>query len=265
MTRHRRPRIWRLFTIISAYAALGSACALSFAFLRSAFATTFKWPTPYTFGYGPTSAQGTVWMWGSSSTFGWHVCRADVNDAAAPRQIVTPMGPVGWHVGPAPWWSIASEQPVPPSDWKPATATGINVILDHAFGWPWPCARYREHQLSRVPTAAEDAAMGLKSDGTQYMQQTLLLGSHRFAGFLTNFGIYDGYWPTNILWRGLAANTAAIGTMLALPHLGLITFRIYRSHRRRRSGKCPWCGYSRQGLAPDQRCPECGGAEPPQH
>ena len=262
MTRRKRLRTGRLFAFLFAYATLGAACAISIAFLRSCFAKTHDWPMPYIFGYGPSSTDGTVWYWTHSKRLGWHVCRSDVVDAAAPRQIITPMGPVGWYEGPSPWWAIAAEQPVPPTGWRPAVGTGIHAVIDVAFGWPLPCASYREHQVSRVPAAAEIAALGLRSDGTQYVQQTLILGSHRFAGFLTHFGVSDGYWPTNILWRGLAANTAAIGAMLALPHLGLIGFRLFRSRSRRRSGKCPWCGYARRGLASDQRCPECGGVEP---
>jgi hypothetical protein len=31
-----------------------------------------------------------------------------------------------------------------------------------------------------------------------------------------------------------------------------------RDRRRRRSGRCPSCGYDRRGLTPDAKCPECG-------
>ena len=253
-TRHR-------VVFFAAYMALGAVCALSFAFIRSAFAQSFDWPMPYTFGYGPTSREGTVWYWNSSASFGWHMCRSNVVDAAALRQIITPTGPLGWYEGPAPWWSIAAEQPSPPAAWPAMTSPGFNAIVEQAFGWPFVCASFREHQVTRGPTASENAALGLRAEQL-LVDQTLLLGTHRFAGALTSFGVYDGIWPTRILWRGLVANSLTLGMIFAVLHALFVIAGAARVAVRRRAGKCPWCGYDRGGLAADAKCPECGDVEP---
>ncbi len=254
-------RVERIAIVLTVYAALGVACAISFAFLRSTVAGTFTWPMPYIFGYGPPSDAGTVWSWNWSASFGWHACQTNVVDAAAPRQGITPTGPLGWYEGPAPWWSIAAEQQSPPAAWPVMTAPGFNAVVEQAFGWPFPCASYREHQVTRAPTTSEIATLGLKADDT-LVDQTLLLGTHRFAGALTSFGVYDGIWPTRILWRGLVANSLTLGMILALPHALYVIAGALRVAIRRRAGRCPWCGYHRSGLAADTRCPECGEFEP---
>lgn len=58
-------------------------------------------------------------------------------------------------------------------------------------------------------------------------------------------------------WWSLVVPLSHIATVLGLAALILWTIRI-RTWCRRRSDHCPACGYSRTGLSPNSRCPECG-------
>ncbi len=70
----------------------------------------------------------------------------------------------------------------------------------------------------------------------------------------TNYAI-----PIGAYWPGLLANTAIWTGAWLGPFLV-----IRAAWRRTRRGKCPECGYSRDGLA-DGPCPECGTAPKPKH
>lgn len=263
--KHDIRRVKYFLIMFAVYAVLGAACSLCFAFLRSAFIVGFDWPMPYTFGYGKSQAGGAVWHWNRSTSLGMHACSTYVIDAAAPRMIISSTGPIGWYEGPAPWWSIAVEQPFPDPQWlaQPvgsSTSPGTSV-LDTAFGWPFPCMSYRILNTGRRQTTIEIASFGSDPD-TLIIDQTLILGSYRFSGIWKSLGLYDGFWPTHILWRGLAANSLALGLILALPQACFFIVRERRAAVRRRAIKCPWCGYNRTGLLHRSPCPECGGVEP---
>jgi hypothetical protein len=57
---------------------------------------------------------------------------------------------------------------------------------------------------------------------------------------------------------GLALDTLIFAAACAVP---LETFRAVRRSRRRRTLRCPRCGYPRAGIAGGAPCPECGSAD----
>jgi hypothetical protein len=63
-------------------------------------------------------------------------------------------------------------------------------------------------------------------------------------------------FPLLPIWPGLLANITFWSLIAAVSVCGVPA--LHRSRRARR-GLCRNCGYSRQGLAPIQPCPECGG------
>lgn len=89
--------------------------------------------------------------------------------------------------------------------------------------------------------------------------------NHRSLVGLRTSGWYDG--PGRYKWRG-RWSSGTWGWSLELPlwvpllPLLLITIAAWRVNgralRRLERGQCPACAYSREGLAPDVHCPECG-------
>lgn len=66
---------------------------------------------------------------------------------------------------------------------------------------------------------------------------------------------------SQILWLNSAASIAlasAIGATGAIG--GWVLVRASVAARRRSRGRCPECGYAREGLSSETRCPECGRA-----
>ena len=61
--------------------------------------------------------------------------------------------------------------------------------------------------------------------------------------------------PLLPLWPGFAINTAFYALLLFLTWR--VPFFVHRTLRRRR-GRCPACGYDREGLDAGAACPECG-------
>lgn len=63
--------------------------------------------------------------------------------------------------------------------------------------------------------------------------------------------------PVGPVWTGLIANALLFaGSWASLAHLPLL-WTTNLAVRRRRKGRCPWCGYDRR-KSESERCPECG-------
>lgn len=115
------------------------------------------------------------------------------------------------------------------------------------YGWPQPAA-YSISDLSSL------------SNGTREVFSTT---GRQLAGFaharLSEKAQIDAVIPLQPLWPGLLMNTAVFLGTYALLLAGALAPGTVRRLRRRR-GLCPSCGYSREGLAGDSACPECGAA-----
>jgi hypothetical protein len=128
-----------------------------------------------------------------------------------------------WEPWPDAWWA-ADGFPDPPPD------TAIRV-LDRT-GFP-----FRSHWLAQDTLSPGNPAQRFVE------HHTLRVGTVRVPmgilpiGFAANLVIYAGVWWVFMLAPG----------------------RVRQVIRRRR-GLCTACGYSTSGLAPGQRCPECGAA-----
>jgi len=65
-------------------------------------------------------------------------------------------------------------------------------------------------------------------------------------------GTFPAQFPLRPLGFGLVVNTLFYGILIWLTGFG---FSSLKRARRRRRGRCAWCGYELRGL---ERCPECG-------
>lgn len=118
------------------------------------------------------------------------------------------------------------------------------------FQFGWPC---------RAMWGAEDSRSFGCFVNSQPAVNTMRLwnSEHDYSGFFWRYADepHSGRVPTGVLPLGFAANSA----LFAFAWIGLLVIpkRITRALRRR-DNRCAACGYSRDGLALDTRCPECG-------
>ncbi len=134
----------------------------------------------------------------------------------------------------APAWMI--EQVIAATDWRDYPLAEFTV---NDAGWPFRALRDTQSR-SRPGTEQRHGAFvlreGLYSPSMGLIERPIIL-------------------PYQPIWTGLIADTIVFGgawwVILTVP--GLI-----RDRRRRRRGRCPTCGYTLKGLAPNAPCPECG-------
>lgn len=244
----RRRRMRHVAVFIVLYMMLGMVSSVTF--LWAAVYSEWLDRSPSTkFGYSEVGPDNTVWFWQYYSRFGAYFCRTDIVSAAAPREAGPSHGPIGWRERRCPWWSVAAEENVP----SPARMVGYFVV-DYAFGWPVPCAGYRES--GGMWNSAEAEIAPWKYRGAVIVDENFSLRKRSASG-------HDVVWPTRVLWRGVVANVVLLALLWAAPHVcGWWVFHKWRAFARSRPLKCPWCGLDRTGLAEDAACSGCGGREP---
>ena len=108
----------------------------------------------------------------------------------------------------------------------------------HAFGWPARSLLSLQEQ-HRKPQSVP-------------MYPVTRYGRTFSIPFTQN---WEGVLPLRPIPTGFAADTSLYGASWWLLFLSIAALR--RGFRRRRS-LCPYCAYSRAGLAPSAPCPECG-------
>jgi hypothetical protein len=122
------------------------------------------------------------------------------------------------------------------------------VVLSEAIGWPMRCAEWHECQPQFISDTRGVVALG--------------------ARFRSVFGPGVGwvdllsgivFVPTNVSFVALFVNLLVCGGASTLAGVVIHkTMLAALSFTRKRSGRCPGCGYSRSGLAREMKCPECG-------
>ncbi len=138
--------------------------------------------------------------------------------------------------------------------WRPLGVAAIrldrptdNRILNREWtlietrGWPCRALLFEEHGARG---ARQVIVGGL---AVPHWQNKELIGWR-------GYGVTLPYIP---IWRGLLANTAIFAAAWSVLLYGV---PLVQREIRRRKGHCVKCGYDRQGLDADARCPECGEA-----
>jgi len=167
---------------------------------------------------------------------------------------------VAWGLG---LWSPTSRQEVPhpvvqpwpctvPDGWPEVSGLsvyrGIGIEFRIATG-------LREEQLLQGGAPSFCGAFVYESGWPVHaLGYTSLNGTGTMPGG-TNIGCLStraGMLPLVPLWPGIVINAVFYGVLLWLAGLG---FASIRRARRRRRGRCAWCGYELAGL---EQCPECG-------
>ena len=130
-----------------------------------------------------------------------------------------------------------------------AVATVAAWILDEIIipaGTPRDPVILRERGRRAARVVWTLCLLLMAAGSAQYTWQAWKMAHTPAPGFATFFMTYV-YWSggASLVALGLAAGSAYV-------------FR----PRHRAPGLCPNCSYSRVGLAPDAKCPECGTAAP---
>lgn len=121
------------------------------------------------------------------------------------------------------------------------SATHIQRIWSHAFGWPWKVLELDELRSFQYRT-------------TSYMDANWEQTDLRFHNALTmRIGSHDLHLPLGIRWRVLLQTILCIGVPIIVIGMSASSLR----RRQRGRFECIHCGYSLEGLATTM-CPECG-------
>lgn len=127
------------------------------------------------------------------------------------------------------------------------------VAWYHEVGWPLAVLTCSLHPKPAPPTYVPPIvigpSMGRPVDyavrGGVPLGPQPLRRAHRLA------------LPLTPVWPGFAISVLIWGSVGWLLTWGIRDLRRWSRHR---AGRCLACGYSRTGLPPDSRCPECGSA-----
>jgi hypothetical protein len=157
--------------------------------------------------------------------------------------------PTGWRE-----LTLPVSKTILPSRLAPSNCPSANSLRAYTFGWPYAAMGYRNYSSHEGCFMTDYGCrnwIAIKSRSAK-ASNWRPLSSPSHPSPEDSWGI-----PTDVDPRGFALNTAAFGgTWFA----SFTLFAFVRDRRVKQRNICKHCSYSRDGIAAEKVCPECGRA-----